>query len=120
MYGIELCNNRDRYFTFGENKIQKSAFLPYKGQIKVRKVSPVNFELEKFKSEQSNEAEISLHLTDKQENSCSTLSYDHREAFASDKELLQGIIGHNVDNILDIERSYPPLIRRPAYPESLK
>ncbi|MBW0573358.1 hypothetical protein O181_113073 [Austropuccinia psidii MF-1] len=30
------------------------------------------------------------------------------------------IIGYEVDIILNIERPYPPLIRRPAYPESPK
>ncbi|MBW0531906.1 hypothetical protein O181_071621 [Austropuccinia psidii MF-1] len=66
MYGIDLHNNKDRYFNIGENKRQKFAFLPFKRQITVRKVSPVVLELEKFKYEQLNEAEISLHLTDKQ------------------------------------------------------
>ncbi|MBW0585482.1 hypothetical protein O181_125197 [Austropuccinia psidii MF-1] len=89
-------------------------------QITVNKVSPVNLELEKFKSEQLNEAEISLHLTDKQENELSSLLYDHRGAFASDKEPLGAIIGHEVDIILNIERPYPPLLRRPAYPASPK
>ncbi|MBW0531496.1 hypothetical protein O181_071211 [Austropuccinia psidii MF-1] len=82
------------------------------------KVAPVSLELEKLKSEQLNEAEISLHLTDKQENELSALLYDHREAFASDKETLGAIIGHEVDIILNIERPYPPLLRRPAYPAS--
>ncbi|MBW0574696.1 hypothetical protein O181_114411 [Austropuccinia psidii MF-1] len=68
MYGIDLHNNKDRYFTIGDNKPQKSAFLPFKRQMTVNKVSPVNLELEKFKSKQS----------------------------------------------------YPPLLRRPAYPASPK
>ncbi|MBW0559447.1 hypothetical protein O181_099162 [Austropuccinia psidii MF-1] len=74
-------------------------------------------ELEKFKSEQLNEAEISLHLTDKQESELSALSYNHKEAFASDKEPLGVIIGHEVYIILNIERPYPQRLRRPAYPE---
>ncbi|MBW0570968.1 hypothetical protein O181_110683 [Austropuccinia psidii MF-1] len=115
MYGIDLHKKKDRYFTIGDNKCQKFAFLPFKRQITVNKVSPVNLELEKFKSEQLNEAEISLHLTDKQENELSSLLYDHRGAFASDKESLGAIIGHDVDIILNIERPYPPLLRRPAY-----
>ncbi|MBW0583331.1 hypothetical protein O181_123046 [Austropuccinia psidii MF-1] len=65
-------------------------------------------------------AEISLHLTDSQENELSALLYDHREAFASDKEPLGAIICHELDIILNIERPYPPLLRRPAYPESPK
>ncbi|MBW0492965.1 hypothetical protein O181_032680 [Austropuccinia psidii MF-1] len=108
MYGIDLHNNKDRYFTIGDNKHQKFAFLPFKRQITVNKVSPVNLELEKFKSEQLNEAEISLHLSDKQENKLSSLLYDHKEAFASDKEPLGEIIGHEVDITLNIERPYPP------------
>ncbi|MBW0559801.1 hypothetical protein O181_099516 [Austropuccinia psidii MF-1] len=56
MYGIDLHNNKNRYFTIGDNKCQKFAFLPFKRQITVSKVAPVNLELERFKSEQLNEA----------------------------------------------------------------
>ncbi|MBW0555367.1 hypothetical protein O181_095082 [Austropuccinia psidii MF-1] len=104
MYGIDLYNNKDRYFTIGDNKHQKFAFLPFRRQIKGNKVSPVNLGLEKFKSEQLNEAEISLHLSDKQENELYALLYDHKEAFASDKVPLGATIGHEIDIILNIER----------------
>ncbi|MBW0521411.1 hypothetical protein O181_061126 [Austropuccinia psidii MF-1] len=87
IYGIDLHNNKDRYFTIGVNKNQEFAFLPFKRQITVNKVSPVKVELEKFKSEQLNEAEISIHLTDKQESELSSLLYDHKEA-------LGAIVGH--------------------------
>ncbi|MBW0560694.1 hypothetical protein O181_100409 [Austropuccinia psidii MF-1] len=118
MYGIDLHNKKDRYFTTGDNKRQKFAVLPFKRQMTVSRVAAVNLELEKFKSEQLNEAERSLHLTDKQENQPSSLLYDRREAFTSDKEPLGAIIGHEVDIIPNIERPYPPLLRRPAYPAS--
>ncbi|MBW0523888.1 hypothetical protein O181_063603 [Austropuccinia psidii MF-1] len=111
-------NNKDRYFTIGENKHQIFAFLPFKRQITVKKASPVRLELEKLKSEQLNEAEISLHLTDKQESGLSALLYDHKEAFESDKETLRAIIGHEVDIILNIENPHPPLLRIPEYPAS--
>ncbi|MBW0554802.1 hypothetical protein O181_094517 [Austropuccinia psidii MF-1] len=81
MYGIDLNNNKDRYITFGDNKHQKFAFLPFKKQITMN---------------------------------------DHREAFASDKEPLGVIIDHEADIIFNIERPYPPLLRRPAYSESPK
>ncbi|MBW0550868.1 hypothetical protein O181_090583 [Austropuccinia psidii MF-1] len=119
-YGIELHNNKDRYFNIGDNKRQKLAFLPFKRQITVKKVSPVSLELKKFKSEQSNEAEIILHLTYKQESEISSLFYYHKKAFASDKEPLGAIVGHEVDIIFNIERPYPPLLRRPACPASTK
>ncbi|MBW0501624.1 hypothetical protein O181_041339 [Austropuccinia psidii MF-1] len=120
IYGIDLNIKRDRYSTIGENKCQKFAFLPFKKQITVHKVSPINLELEKFKSEQLNEAKISLHLTDKQEIELSALLYDHKEAFESDKEPLGAIVGHAVDIILNIERTYPPLLRITSYPASPK
>ncbi|MBW0588651.1 hypothetical protein O181_128366, partial [Austropuccinia psidii MF-1] len=55
-----------------------------------------------------------------QENELSDLLYDHREAFASDNKPLGAIVGHDVDIILNIERPYPPLLRRPAYRASPK
>ncbi|MBW0549128.1 hypothetical protein O181_088843 [Austropuccinia psidii MF-1] len=79
MYGIDLNNNKDRYFTIGENKRQIFAFLPLKRQITISKVAPVKLELEGFKSEQLNEAEISLHLTYSQENELSALLYNHKK-----------------------------------------
>ncbi|MBW0531136.1 hypothetical protein O181_070851 [Austropuccinia psidii MF-1] len=120
MYGIDLHNKKDRYYTIGDNKRQKFAFLPFKRQTTVNKVSPVNLELEKFKSEQLNEDEISLHLSYTQENELFALLYDHKEEFASDKEPLGEIIGHEVEITFNSERPYSLLLRRPAYPESPK
>ncbi|MBW0495199.1 hypothetical protein O181_034914 [Austropuccinia psidii MF-1] len=102
MYGIDLHSNKDTYFTIGDNKHLKSAFLPFKRQIT------------------SNESAIRLHLTDKQESKLFSLLYNHKEEFSSDKEPLGAIICHEVDIILNIERPYPPLLRRPAYPEGLE
>ncbi|MBW0583947.1 hypothetical protein O181_123662 [Austropuccinia psidii MF-1] len=59
-------------------------------------------------------------MTDKQESELSSLLYGHKEAFASDKQPLGATIGHEVDIILNIDRPYPPLLRRPAYSESPK
>ncbi|MBW0549908.1 hypothetical protein O181_089623 [Austropuccinia psidii MF-1] len=96
MYGIDLHNNKDRYFTIGDNKCQKLALLPYKKQITVKKVSLVSL------------------------GELSALLYYHKEAFASYKEPLGAIVGHEFDTILNIERPYPPLLRRRAYTESPK
>ncbi|MBW0593776.1 hypothetical protein O181_133491 [Austropuccinia psidii MF-1] len=94
MYGIDFHNKKNRYFTIGDNKRQKFAFLNFKRQITVNKVSP--------------------------ESELSSLSYYHKEAFEADKEPLGAIVGHEGDIILNIERPYPPLLRRPAYLESSK
>ncbi|MBW0525019.1 hypothetical protein O181_064734 [Austropuccinia psidii MF-1] len=44
------------------------------------------------------------------------ISFQYRDAFASDNEPLGAIKGHEVEIILNEERTYPPLLRRPAYP----
>ncbi|MBW0537063.1 hypothetical protein O181_076778 [Austropuccinia psidii MF-1] len=93
-HGIDLHNNKYRYFTIGDHKHQKSAFLPSNRQITVNKVSLVNSELVKFKSEQLNEAKITCHLSNKHASELSAPLYDHKEAFASDKEPLGEIFGH--------------------------
>ncbi|MBW0555758.1 hypothetical protein O181_095473 [Austropuccinia psidii MF-1] len=46
------------------------------------------------------------------------LLFKYKDAFATDKEPLDGIIGHEVDIILNVEKPYPPMLRRPGYPDS--
>ncbi|MBW0514147.1 hypothetical protein O181_053862 [Austropuccinia psidii MF-1] len=62
IYGININNHKDRYFTTGENKRQKFAFPPEKREITViRQVKNVNKEI--FVSDQLIEAQISTELT---------------------------------------------------------
>ncbi|MBW0564944.1 hypothetical protein O181_104659 [Austropuccinia psidii MF-1] len=42
----------------------------------------------------------------------------YKSSFATDKEPLGAMIGHEVDIILNVEKPYPPLLRRPAHPAS--
>ncbi|MBW0493984.1 hypothetical protein O181_033699 [Austropuccinia psidii MF-1] len=46
------------------------------------------------------------------------LLFNTKSAFPTDKEPLGTIIGHELDIILNVEKPYPPLLRRPAYPAS--
>ncbi|MBW0587997.1 hypothetical protein O181_127712 [Austropuccinia psidii MF-1] len=46
------------------------------------------------------------------------LLFEYKNAFATDKEPLGAIIGHEVDIILNVEKPYPNSQRRPAYPAS--
>ncbi|MBW0470532.1 hypothetical protein O181_010247 [Austropuccinia psidii MF-1] len=48
------------------------------------------------------------------------LLFKYKNAFATDKKPLGAIIGHQVDIILNVEKPYPLLLRRPAYPASPK
>ncbi|MBW0525478.1 hypothetical protein O181_065193 [Austropuccinia psidii MF-1] len=44
------------------------------------------------------------------------LLFKYKNAFATDKKPLGAIIGHEVDIILNVEKPYPPLLGRTAYP----
>ncbi|MBW0562666.1 hypothetical protein O181_102381 [Austropuccinia psidii MF-1] len=44
--------------------------------------------------------------------------YTYKNAFASDNEPLGAIKGKEVDVTLNIDRPYPPVLRRPAYSAS--
>ncbi|MBW0508788.1 hypothetical protein O181_048503 [Austropuccinia psidii MF-1] len=46
------------------------------------------------------------------------LLFKYKSSFATYKEPLGVIIGHEVDIILNFGKSYPHLLRRPAYPAS--
>ncbi|MBW0570005.1 hypothetical protein O181_109720 [Austropuccinia psidii MF-1] len=44
--------------------------------------------------------------------------HTYKNAFASDNEPLGAVKGHEVDITRNIDRPYPPVLRRPAYPAS--
>ncbi|MBW0499369.1 hypothetical protein O181_039084 [Austropuccinia psidii MF-1] len=46
------------------------------------------------------------------------LLFKYKNAFATEKEPLGAIIEHEVEIILNVEKPYPPLLRRLAYPAS--
>ncbi|MBW0473960.1 hypothetical protein O181_013675 [Austropuccinia psidii MF-1] len=68
-----------------------------------------------FISEQLIEAELNQELTEKMKQKLIDLLFKCKNAFATDKKPLGSIIGHQVDIILNVEYTYPPLLRRAAY-----
>ncbi|MBW0569276.1 hypothetical protein O181_108991 [Austropuccinia psidii MF-1] len=73
---------------------------------------------EEFVSNQLVEAQINPSLSPKMRNELINVLYTYNNAFASDNEPLGAIKGHEVDITLNIDRPYPPVLRRPAYPAS--
>ncbi|MBW0537960.1 hypothetical protein O181_077675 [Austropuccinia psidii MF-1] len=117
IYGIDINNHKDRYFTIGDNKRQKLAFSNMPKQISV--VSSVKDTCrDKFVSNQLVEAQINPSLSAKMRSELIDVLYTYNNAFASDNEPLGAINGHEVDITLNIDRPYPLVLRRPAYPAS--
>ncbi|MBW0540209.1 hypothetical protein O181_079924 [Austropuccinia psidii MF-1] len=71
-----------------------------------------------FITEQLKEADLNHELRVKMKEKFIDLLFRYKNAFASDKEPLGAMIGHEVDIILNVEKPYPHLLRRPAYPAS--
>ncbi|MBW0528590.1 hypothetical protein O181_068305 [Austropuccinia psidii MF-1] len=117
-YGIDISNQKDRYFTIGDNKRKKLGLLSNKKQIKAIKNEEKSPEKKLFISEQLKEAEFNQYLTEKMKEKLIDLLFKYKNAFETDKEPLGAIIGHEVDITLNVEKPYPPLLRRPAYPAS--
>ncbi|MBW0551307.1 hypothetical protein O181_091022 [Austropuccinia psidii MF-1] len=117
IHGIDINNHKDRYFTIGENKRQKFALPPENREITIiRQVENVNKET--FVSDQFIEAQSSPELTSEIKEELIESLFQYREAFASENEPIGAMKGHEVDIILNVEKLYPPLLRRPAYPAS--
>ncbi|MBW0578024.1 hypothetical protein O181_117739 [Austropuccinia psidii MF-1] len=117
IYGIDINNHKDRYFTIEDNKRQKFASSKMAKEISV--VSSVKDTYkDEFLPNQLVEAQINPSLSPKMSNELIDVLYTYNNAFASDNEPLGAIKGHEVDITLNIERPYPPVVRRPAYPAS--
>ncbi|MBW0497440.1 hypothetical protein O181_037155 [Austropuccinia psidii MF-1] len=66
------------------------------------------------------EGQFSTILTSKQKLNLLEILRKNRPAFAIDEEPLGKIRGHDIELYLDVERPYPPMLRRPPYPASLE
>ncbi|MBW0529811.1 hypothetical protein O181_069526 [Austropuccinia psidii MF-1] len=116
IYGIDIKKYKDRYFTIGEKNREKFAFSNMKKKSMISLKKDTNKEA--FVANQLVEAEINLSVSPKMRNELIDVLYTYNNAFASDNEPLGAIKGHEVDITLNIDRQYPPVIRRPASPAS--
>ncbi|MBW0536078.1 hypothetical protein O181_075793 [Austropuccinia psidii MF-1] len=73
---------------------------------------------EEFVSNKLAQAQINPSLSPNMRHEPIDVLYTYNNAFASDNESLGTIKGHEVDITLNIDRTYPPVLRRPAYPAS--
>ncbi|MBW0521204.1 hypothetical protein O181_060919 [Austropuccinia psidii MF-1] len=84
-------------------------------------VSPnKNTDKEEFVINQLGKQQVSPPLSSKIRQELTDVLYKYRNEFSSDNEPLGAIRGHEVDITLSIHKSYPPVLRRPDYPESLR
>ncbi|MBW0569694.1 hypothetical protein O181_109409 [Austropuccinia psidii MF-1] len=115
--GIDINNHKDRYYTIGDTKRQKFAFYNIPKPISVISSVKDTYK-DEFVSNQLVEAQINPSFSQKLRNELIYMLYTYNNAVASNNEPLGAIKGHEVDITLNIDRPYPPVLRRPAYPAS--
>ncbi|MBW0561052.1 hypothetical protein O181_100767 [Austropuccinia psidii MF-1] len=111
MYGIDIYNSTNRHVTIGTNKEKKFSLNIY--QISTHD------SLEELLNE-FREGQFSTTLTTQQKPSLLKMLRKNRPAFSIDEEPLGKIKGHDIELYLDVERPYPPILRRPPYPASME
>ncbi|MBW0526195.1 hypothetical protein O181_065910 [Austropuccinia psidii MF-1] len=114
IYGIDISNQKERYFIIGDNNGKKFGFFNNKKQITVIKKEEENPEKDFFIGDQLKEEEFNQELTEKMKEKFIELLFKYKDGFSTDKEPLGATIGHEVDIILNVEKPYPPLLRRLA------
>ncbi|MBW0576172.1 hypothetical protein O181_115887 [Austropuccinia psidii MF-1] len=111
MYGIDIYNSKNRHITIGTNKEKKFSLDIYH----ISSSDPLAELLNEFR-----EGQFSTTLTSKQKLSLLKMLRKNRPAFSIGEEPLGKIKGHDIELYLDVERPYPPMLRRPPYPASLE
>ncbi|MBW0467639.1 hypothetical protein O181_007354 [Austropuccinia psidii MF-1] len=114
---IDINNHKDRYFTIGQNKRQKVAFSNMPKQVSV--ISSVkDTHKEEIVANALVKEKINPSLSQKMRHDLIDVPYTYKSAFPSDNEPSGAIKGDEVDININIDRPYPPALRRPAYPSS--
>ncbi|MBW0578342.1 hypothetical protein O181_118057 [Austropuccinia psidii MF-1] len=111
MYGIDIYNNKNRHITIGTNNKKKFSLDIYQ----ISSQDPLEEILNEFR-----EGQFSTTLTSKQKLSLLKMLRKNIPAFAIGEEPLGKIKVHDIELYLDVERPYPPMLRRPPYPASLE
>ncbi|MBW0579336.1 hypothetical protein O181_119051 [Austropuccinia psidii MF-1] len=111
MYGIDIYNSNNRHITIGTKN--EKTFSPEIYQMSTH--DPLEELLNQFR-----EGQFSTNLTNQQKLSFLKMLRKNRPAFSIGYKPLGKIRGHDIESYLEVERPYPPILRRPPYPEILE
>ncbi|MBW0520318.1 hypothetical protein O181_060033 [Austropuccinia psidii MF-1] len=111
MDGIDISNSKNRHITILTNKEKIFSLDTYQ----VSAQDPLEELINKLR-----EGQFSTTLTRKQKLSLLKILIKNSPEFYIGEEPLAKIRGHDIELYPDVERPYPPMLRRPPYPESLE
>ncbi|MBW0477934.1 hypothetical protein O181_017649 [Austropuccinia psidii MF-1] len=111
IYGIDIYNSKNRHITIGTNKHKKFPLDMY--QISTN--DSLGELLNEFR-----EGQFSTNLTSQEKLTLLKILRKNRLAFPIGEEHLGKIRAHDIELYLDVERPYPPMLRRTPYSASLE
>ncbi|MBW0488196.1 hypothetical protein O181_027911 [Austropuccinia psidii MF-1] len=111
MYGNDISNSKNRHIPISTD-IEKKILLHI---YHISNQDPLEEVLNEFK-----EGQFSVNLTGQQKLSLLKILRRNRLAFDKGEEPLGKIRGHDMKPYLDVERPYPPMLRRLPYPTRVK
>ncbi|MBW0471868.1 hypothetical protein O181_011583 [Austropuccinia psidii MF-1] len=111
MYGIDIYSSNNRNITIGTKKEKKFSL----DICQISTHHPPEDVLNEFR-----EGQLSTTLTSKQKLSLLKMLRKKRLAFSIGEEHLGKIRCHDIELYLDVERPYPPMLRRRPSPEGLE
>ncbi|MBW0579865.1 hypothetical protein O181_119580 [Austropuccinia psidii MF-1] len=111
MYGIDISNSKNRRITVSTKKERKFSLDIYH----ISFHDPLEELINEFR-----EVQFRITLPNKKKLSLLKMLRKNKPAFAIDQEPLGKFRGHHIELYFDVERTYPPILRRPPYPEILK
>ena len=121
MYGIDIFQSKNRFFTIGGDWKKKfqicniNTRLPEStNEIRNKK------EMSEFQEEYMSQACISDIISEEQKEDILRTCFINKEAFCTTEEPIGNIKGHDLELELTISPPYPPQLRRPPYPSSPK
>ncbi|KAI7938882.1 hypothetical protein MJO28_014461 [Puccinia striiformis f. sp. tritici] len=122
MYGIDIFQSRDRFYTIGgdwKRKFQICHIKTTTTEVTTNNVELLH-EITSFESEYLSQASLSHLLTDQQKKDILQVCFESKEAFCTTEEPIGNITGHDMKLELTVSSPYPPILRRPPYPSSPK
>ncbi|CAH7671063.1 hypothetical protein PPACK8108_LOCUS5827 [Phakopsora pachyrhizi] len=136
LYGIDINNSKERYFTIGNDNKRKKFAFPNIIKISIEDIHKDPFFTEIFPDSitlwgkaalyfqiSCPRAAFLLNITNPEVNSeqideLKQTLFNNKLAFYVPKEPIGETNGHEISITLEHERPYPPVLRRPAYPVS--
>ncbi|MBW0475151.1 hypothetical protein O181_014866 [Austropuccinia psidii MF-1] len=111
IYGIDFYNSKNKHITIGTNNKKKLSRDIYH----IYAQDPLEELVIEFR-----ESQFSTTLTRKQKLGLLKMLREYRQAFAIGEGSLGKIRGDDIELYLHVERPYPPILRRPPFPEGLE